>query len=125
MTHPLQHYLDGLSAQWQKERAEQQMTLCELISALSAVPGDTPVTNLHRAHSYRGYYIDLAFEQGDGVRPASELLAECHKAMGAVFQGYKGGDYPMHANTPIWVADYGSTGKKLMSIIPFVVADER
>lgn len=41
---------------------------------------DAEVANLNSAHSYRGYYSDLAFEQGEGTRPAADLLAECKAA---------------------------------------------
>ena len=124
MTHPLQYMIDGLSAQWQKDRAKTQMTLGKLIAALEAIPGESPVANLRAAHSYRGYYSDLAFELAAGTRPAGELLAECREAMGAVFQGYKGGDFPMHANTPVWVSEYGCCGERMMSIIPCVAEKE-
>lgn len=112
----LQALLDGMSAQWQRERSETQMTLGKLIAALEAMPAGATVVNLEAPHSYRGYYSDLAFEQGDGTRPAADLLADCRRAMGEVFQGYKGGDYVMGALTPVWVAHYGCCGPKIMAI---------
>ena len=102
----MQALIDGMSDQWQKERAETQMTLGKLISALEAMPDSAEVANLNSAHSYRGYYSDLAFERDEGTRPADELLAECKEAMGKVFRGYKGGDYVMGALTPVWLASY-------------------
>lgn len=108
--------IDGMSAQWQRERAETQMTLGKLIAALEAMPEGAEVANLRDAHSYRGYYSDLAFELSDDTRPAVELLSECRAAMGQVFCGYKGGDFVMGALTPMWVAHYGCTGKKLMAL---------
>lgn len=112
----LQHLLDGMSAQWQRERAETQMTLGGLIAALEAMPPETLVASLGWAHSYRGYYSDIAFERSEGMRPAGELLAECRAAMGKVFEGYKGGDFVMGELTPVWVASYGHSGLKLMAI---------
>jgi hypothetical protein len=112
----LQALFDGMSAKMQRERADTQLTLGKLIAALTAMPADAQVANLNSAHSYRGYYSDLAFERDDGTRPASELLAECKEAMGQVFTGYKGGDYVMGALTPVWVAIYGCCGDKLMSV---------
>jgi len=112
----LQALMDGMSAQWQRERAETQMTLGELIEALEAMPADAQVANLRDAHSYRGYYIDLAFVRNDDTRPAAELLAECKAAMGQVFMGYKGGDFVMGARTPVWCAHYGSCGEKLIAL---------
>lgn len=113
----LQALIDGMSAQWQRERAETQLTLGELIAALEAMPADAQVANLNDAQSYRGYYSDLAFERGEGLRPAAELLAECRAAMGQVFTGYKGGDYVMGARTPLWISDYGTaSGTKIMAV---------
>lgn len=112
----LQALVDGMSQQWQKERAETQLTLGKLIDALKAMPPGAQVANLHKPHSYRGYYDDLAFEIGEATRSAKDLLAECQAAMGEVFIGYKGGEFVMGRNTPLWVASYSRTGKKLMSV---------
>lgn len=108
--------VDDMSAQWQRERAETQLTLGGLIAALEAMPSDAQVANLGDEHSYRGYYIDLAFKRLDGTRPAGELLADCRAAMGRVFEGYKGGEFVMGAKTPLWVASYGRCGEKLMAL---------
>lgn len=112
----MQSLIDGMSAQWQRKRAETQITLGKLIATLEAMPEGVEVANLNRAHSYRGYYIDLAFQQGKGTRPAADLLAECKSAMGQVFCGYKGGDYVMGALTPVWIAIDGCCGLKLMAL---------
>lgn len=121
----LQALMDGMSAQWQKERAEHQLTLGNLIDELQAMPQDAMVVNLCEPHSYRGYYSDLAFELGEGKRSAKELLDICKTAMGEVFIGYKGGDFVMGRNTPLWVSSYGnSSGLRLMSINPYAVEAE-
>ena len=113
----LQALVDGMSAQWQRERAATQLTLGALIVALEKMPADAQVANLHDPDSYRGYYSDLYFERHDGTRPAAELLAECKAAMGQVFTGYKGGDYVMGALTPLWISTYGhSSGTKIMAV---------
>lgn len=112
----IQAMVDGMTVRWQRERADTQMTLGKMIATLEAMPEVTEVANLNTAHSYRGYYSDLAFERGEGTRPAADLLAECKAAMGQVFTGYKGGDYVMGALTPLWVADYGCGGSKLMAV---------
>ena len=112
----MQALMDGLSEQWKRERAETQMTLGKLIEALEGMPADAKVANLRNAHSYRGYYSDLAFELAPGTRPAAELLTECRHAMVRVFQGYKGGDYVMGETTLVWVAEYGCCGDKLMAV---------
>jgi len=111
----LQALMNGMSAQWQRERAATQLTLGALIATLEQMPADAQVANLRDPGSYRGYYEDLYFERHDGTRPAAELLAECKAAMGQVFTGYKGGDFVMGALTPLWVATYGCCGPKLMA----------
>lgn len=107
---------EGLSQRWQRERAATQLTLGQLIAALEVFPAEQPVANLHGAHSYRGYYCDLAFTLGEGTRPAGELLHACRECMGRAFQGYKGGRYVMGELTPVFVAEYGCTGERLMGL---------
>lgn len=110
----MQALIDGMSDQWMRERAETQMTLGKLIERLESLP---PTLNigLGDAHSYRGYYSDLAFEPTSPV-PVKELLQECKDSMGACFHGYKGGDFHMHPGVPVWVAHRGSCGIKIMAI---------
>lgn len=112
----IQMLIDGLTAKWQQERAKTQMTLGKLISALAEMPDGAEVANLYGAHSYRGYYEDIAFERGEGNRPAADLLAECRAAMGEVFYGWKGGEFVMGALTPVWLAHRGDVGLKLMAL---------
>ena len=112
----IQSLMAGMGAQWQRERADTQMTLGKMIAALESMPEGAVVANLQDAHSFRGYYCDLAFEISEGTRPAAELLAECKEAIGQVFIGYKGGDYVMGELTPVWVANYGCSGPKLMAL---------
>ena len=108
--------MKGLSEQWAEERSRTQLTLGKLIAALEKLPADQPVTNLTNPHSYRGYYRDLAFEQGEGTQPAGQLLALCRGAMGQVFTGWKGGEFAMTALTPLWVAEHGCTGLRIMKL---------
>ena len=113
---PLQSLVDSMSAEWRRQRAETQMTLGKLIAALETMPAETVIPSLCSPHSYRGYYSDLAFERGELECTAGKLLERCRGAMGREFQGYKGGDYLMGENTPVWVAHYGRCGQKLMAI---------
>lgn len=117
--HPLQAMIEGFSNQWQRERAQTQLTLGKLIAVLEALPADALVPGLHAPHSYRGYYCDLAFEREPGSwRRAADVLDDCRGAMGQVFEGYKGGEFMMGANTPVWVARWGSSGMRLMGLEP-------
>lgn len=98
---------------------KEQMTLGELITALKRKDPERPVyfDFVHfqpkGIHSYRGYYDQLAIgynnEAGYNMR-VSELLPLLRDALGATFQGYKGGDYVMSENTPVWVANYNEAG---------------
>ncbi len=64
----IQRLVDALSAEWQRDRANTQMTLGELVSQLElalarGVSPDTPVIGISsECDSYRGYYCDIAFE---------------------------------------------------------------
>ena len=107
---------DGLSANWQKERAESQMTLGKLIDRLTELPTDTVIKGFGDPHSYRGYYSDLAFSLSENDMTTSYAIEMCQKCMGEVFEGYKGGDFQMGRNTPVWIAEYGDCGKKIMAI---------
>lgn len=109
----MQALVDGMNAQWQRERSKTQLTLGAMIKTLEGMAPETAVC-LGSPHSYRGYYCDLSFE--NEANTAGKLLAECREAMGQVFQGYKGGDFVMGALTPTWVASWGACGNKLMRI---------
>jgi hypothetical protein len=95
------------------EESKKGLTLGELIDTLRSMPPDAQVANLTFPHSYRGYHEDLAFEQKSGTRLASELLSDCESSLNKIFFGYKGGEYGMVRETPVWIADYGDTGDRL------------
>jgi hypothetical protein len=64
--------------------------------------------------SYRGYYGELALgyqenEDWEAVT-AKKLLPILKAAVGQTFTGYKGGEFTMGLNTPLWVANYSETG---------------
>lgn len=87
------------------------MTLGELIAALKAVPNQNGLVpwGFGQPDSYRGYYEQVAFEPLENVTIAS-MLAAAESALGATFQGYKGGDYLMDEYTECWIAEYGRRG---------------
>lgn len=70
--------------------------------------------------SYRGFYDQLALGwserrhyASDAVPTAGSLLNHCEAAVDQIFQGYKGGDFKMDADTAVWVDNWGewtSTG---------------
>lgn len=111
----IQAVFDRMAKDWFDERSRTQMTLGKLIDVLESMDRNTPV-NLGHPNSYRGYYSDLALKPCDAT--VQDLLNECRSAMGRVFYGYKGGEFIMHQNTPVWVASWGSTGRKLIAVNP-------
>ena len=112
----LQAFVDGLSAGWQKERSESQLTLGGFIKLLKALSADAMVDGFANPHSYRGYYCDLAFEPLQQKITASDALEMCCGCMGEVFTGWKGGEYMMGANTPIWLSHEGTCGVKIVAL---------
>ena len=61
--------------------------------------------------SWRGVYAFLALgwnESGQMTLP--QLLGECTRAVGATFEGWKGGSYKMTKETPVMVANRGCAG---------------
>lgn len=94
---------------------KEQMTLGEIADALKAASHDLSVrfdfcglkpTDLD---SWRGDYSMIAFgwtKEGEFPK-AGELAKKCSAAIGQTFQGYKGGDFTMSSDTPVWVSNYG------------------
>ena len=60
--------------------------------------------------SYRGYYDQLAIGYEQIETTVAEVLAMCNEAVGKTFTGYKGGDYVMGRETPVWVANRSESG---------------
>jgi hypothetical protein len=93
------------------------MVLRELIAALEAADPDTVLPlGFSNPHSYRGYYTDLAFEPTANVT-VGQMLANARTALGATYQGYKGGDYTMDQWTECWLAEHGHEGESLGPIL--------
>lgn len=113
----MQELINELSKGWRAERSLSQMTLGRLISELEKLPQEKEIENVCSPHSYRGYYSDLALEKGEGQRTVGSLLEQLKsECLGETFEGYKGGDFYMDEHTPMWIADYGSCGVKIMGI---------
>lgn len=103
-----------------------QATIGDLIKDLGRSKRDVPVSALNGilgvdgACSYRGYYNHLALNPATQSRYLSSqaLLQRLRTAVnGEVFVGYKGGDYLMTKDTPVWVADYGCLGVPVIGIL--------
>lgn len=89
------------------------MMLQELIDTLKKYPEDQIVPlGFDSAHSYRGYYEQLAFEPEKNTTVGA-MLREAEFALGTTFQGWKGGDYRMNEYTSVWLAVEGDCGEEI------------
>jgi len=92
----------------------KQLTIAELVEQLSSFPSDKQIDALECAHSYRGYYDDIAFESNGRKQPANEVMNYVISCIGQQFEGYKGGTYTMDKNTHVWLSTEGlASGNKL------------
>lgn len=118
----LQKALNLMSDASRMTRSDYHLTLGAAIAWLEEVAPGTPATlnvigTPGKVDSYRGYYADLAFEPQLEPVTAGEVLADLKAALGATFQGYKGGDFLMGEDTPLWVSAYGAaSGMAVLSI---------
>jgi hypothetical protein len=117
--------IDNFLDQAKIDRSRYHLTLGELISVLEASgPGALVQFDFDHSlspcfpHSYRGYYSDLAFEVGSGAMTAFYFLGICQGVLGETLRGYKGGEFLMSKDTPLWVADYGCSGRAIIKALP-------
>jgi hypothetical protein len=99
------------------DQAEQapkvdQLDLGELVDLLKAIytehPGRIAPFGFRNPHSYRGDYSQLAFEPACNV-PVADMLTYARFALGATYQGWKGGDFTMTKSTACWLAREGES----------------
>ena len=88
------------------------MTLGELSIELKRIRESNPGLALKQGfadpHSFRGYYNELAFEiQKD--QHIDQAIEVAESAVGKVFTGWKGGDFPMDEETDVWWAQEGTS----------------
>lgn len=112
----LQAFIDGMSEAWRQERAATQMTIGELLERFNELDDEMLIEELSDPHSYRGYYSDLALEPGPGKVTVRELKDSISEVLGTELCGYKGGDFLMAEDTPVWAANYGCCGQKLIAV---------
>ncbi|MBV5269031.1 MAG: hypothetical protein JZU55_02770 [Afipia sp.] len=98
------------------------MNLGQFIETLARAPSGAEVhidalsLSPTKFSSYRGSYDHLALGWAeDGSCVVSDLLAAARACVGATFEGYKGGDYVMGNNTPIYISNYGRVGNLVIS----------
>lgn len=102
---------------WRRIRSQYHLTLGDLIEFLSSQEGhmivrvdacvEDDAVYPGMPDSYRGYYDDLAFAPTGEPITCDELLKRCKLALNSTYQGYKGGDFVMSEDTPLWLSAYG------------------
>ena len=89
------------------------MTLEELIAALEAEnPDRTLPLGFTNPHSWRGDYMQLAFEPAANVTIGA-MLTDARSALGATYDGWKGGEYTMDKYTDCYLAWRGRVGEEI------------
>lgn len=93
------------------------MNLEELITALEATdPNRIVARGFSNPHSYRGDYMDLAFEPATDIR-VGEMLDAARSALGATFQGWKGGEFTMGGHSWCWLSQEGDASGETISAL--------
>ncbi|QCX81193.1 hypothetical protein C9F11_38050 [Streptomyces sp. YIM 121038] len=103
------------------------MNLGDLIARLEAAdPGQTLRHGFNNPHSYRGQYMDLAFELASHITVAA-MLAAARSALGATFQGWKGGDFTMDEDSWCWLSQEGDASGETISalLLDFMLTPDR
>jgi hypothetical protein len=112
-----QKIFDELIEGWRAKRSLSQFTIKTFIDELKKYPENKMIESLEQPHSYRGYYSDLSFKRFEGQMPVKDLLKVLQDdCLNKTFTGYKGGDFYMDEHTPVWIADYGYCGVKIIGI---------
>ena len=77
------------------------MELQEYIAILEQYPRNkTLPKGLGNPHSWRGAYVELAFEVVENTT-VGEMLDCAKECIGKTFEGWKGGEFKMHETTEI------------------------
>lgn len=117
-----QALFDAVSEAARTTRKDYHLTLDKLIAVIENLTDQSiavvldydPEVSVGSTDSYRGYYADMALQPSRTQISADKLYVILKLAHGSTFEGYKGGDFEMEGDTPLWVAAYGSTGRALM-----------
>lgn len=112
-----QKMFDMLSNAARDTRKDYHICLGELLDGLRQADPEALI-GLHNPHSYRGYYSDLALEPTEAPIKVWQLINQLSDVIDTELTGYKGGEFLMSADTPVWVAHYGTTGPALVGFDP-------
>ena len=115
----IQKIMDLTASVGRSTRGNYHVTLGDIIALTESATGVVRFSDgggPSGEYSYRGYYSDLSFNLGEEVS-ASAFLEQCEAALDSTYEGYKGGDFYMGDDTPLWRAEYGSTGEAIVDAI--------
>ena len=105
-----QNFIDIYNLGAKASRADYHLTLGGLIDKLDFASPNLPVTSDYgppgEGLSYRGYYCDLAFEKEGEAITVKDFLNRCKRLLDQEQEGYKGGQFLMERDTPLWISDY-------------------
>ncbi len=94
------------------------ISLGQLIDTLERAPQDRiAVDGFGKPGSWRGVYAFLRFDPKRNAT-AAEMLRYAREAVGATFEGYKGGEYTMTRDTPCFIDGYGDCDSDGAAITP-------
>lgn len=134
MNDELQKYLENATKKMREASFADspQLTIGEFLALIKDIPdvdGNENVTisfDFGTAYpiglsSWRGAYSELAINYGLGGydndnadqsahRDLADFRKELEEAVGKEFYGWKGGDFTMSLDTPLWVANDGNVG---------------
>lgn len=118
----MQDFFDAISESARLERGKYQMTLGNAIKLLASFDQESEIIFDYgqypgSAYSYRGYYSDLSIEPSHEKKIIKDFFDTLKESVGKTFIGYKGGEFIMKDDTPLWTAEYGTTGKAIMDFI--------
>jgi hypothetical protein len=119
----IQKLFDAMSNVSRLTRSGYHLTLGEAIELLKALDPEAPIRTedglgVGNVCSYRGYYSDLGFKPVPRKTSVIEVLSDLEAALDQTFEGYKGGDFRIGPETPLWLSPYGdASGDAVMGIV--------
>ena len=113
----IQSFIDTITNAARDSRKNYHVCLGELLDGLRQADPEGLVY-LTDPHSYRGYYSDLALEPTTTPIKVNQLIDQLEAVIDTELTGYKGGEFLMLADTPVWVSHYGTTGSALVGFNP-------
>ena len=94
--------------------------LIQTLESLSESDPEAVVVGLTgMVESYRGYYDRPATPPSTEEHLASRLAEQYSRQVGGTMHGYKGGEYSVQGDVPVYYAEWGSTGPNIIGLQKF------